>query len=91
MIVIDMDKPKNCAHCWHHYACPKYFHDKAMNDPFYKPKDCPIKCDIEDIKAEIMKYAEDEYIKENEAQGMMFCCDIIDKHMKGDTDGRTEN
>ena len=41
---------------------------------------------IEDIKAEIMKYVEDEYINENEAQGMMFCCDIIDKHTKGDTD-----
>ena len=96
MIVIDMDMPKCWDDCRFNNGCECCLIDAVCTDETAGengelPSFCPIKCDIEDIKSEIMKYVEDECINENEAQGMMFCCDIIDKHTKGDTDGRTEN
>lgn len=36
---------------------------------------------IEDYKHEITKYIEDVCINECQAQGMMFCIDILDKHI----------
>lgn len=38
---------------------------------------------IEDITDEIRKYLEDVCIKENEAEGIMFCLDVMDKHISG--------
>lgn len=36
---------------------------------------------LNDIEHEIRKYLEDECINENEANGIMFCLDIIDNHI----------
>ena len=36
---------------------------------------------IEDITHEIRKYLEDVCINENEAEGIMFCLDVMDKHI----------
>ena len=36
---------------------------------------------LDDIEHEIRKYLEDECINENEANGIMFCLDIIDNHI----------
>ena len=41
---------------------------------------------IEDIKHEIRKYLEDVCIYENEAEGIMFCLDVMDKHIVKDKD-----
>ena len=41
---------------------------------------------IEDIKHEIRKYLEDGCINENEAEGIMFCLDVMDKHIGKETD-----
>ena len=45
---------------------------------------------FEDIEHEIRKYLEDVCINENEAEGIMFCLDIIDNHMRGKAD-ETDN
>ena len=38
---------------------------------------------IEDITHEIRKYLEDVCINENEAEGIMFCLDVMDKYISG--------
>lgn len=49
MIVIDMDMPKYCGGCFYD-DCPSRVYEGGK-----RPKNCPIKCDIEDIKAEIIE------------------------------------
>ena len=48
-----------------------------------KPEWCPIKCDIEDIKAEI-----DSHCSENRDRndGLYIAMKIIDKHIKGESE-----
>ena len=43
----------------------------------------PLDSVIEDITHEIRKYLEDVCINENEAEGIMFCLDVMDKHISG--------
>ena len=80
MIVIDMDMPKNCMDC--PIKCIKFYpnDDKSC---------CPIKCDIEDIKAEIKdemddiacgimaKYSSDEAYY----NALGWALNVIDKHI----------
>lgn len=78
MIVIDMDMPKNCMDC--PIKCIKFYpnDDKSC---------CPIKCDIEDIEAEIAKCIHDKPYDELEQGvniGLEDAIDIIDKHTKGE-------
>lgn len=44
VIIEDKDVPKNCAHCWHSYACNYYKRDYLMLEKYadYKPDNCPI-------------------------------------------------
>lgn len=102
MIVIDMDMPKNCEYC--KALCSKNTESETvfycgLND---KPitncadflnaisKNCPIKCDIKDIKAEIEHWeAEPEAINTDPYQiGAIdmkkYVLRVIDKHTKGD-------
>ena len=53
MIVIDMDIPKSCSECPLINICPR-------NENIHST-DCLIRCDIEDIKAEIQEETECRY------------------------------
>lgn len=83
MIVIDMDMPKNCVEC----------HEKGIQELLEcrlifsgcancgRHPSCPIKCDIEDIKAEIkaLKSEAPRYVPNYVAYE--WCLEIIDKHI----------
>ena len=69
MIVIDMDMPKSCDECplfddrWDYPTCYVNQLSSGYNFPIRdKRMDfCPIKCDINDIKAEILEETECHY------------------------------
>ena len=88
MIVIDMDMPRSCIEC----GCSDRNGCQVTNAVLsYKemrgerPQNCPIKCDIEDIKEEI-----DGLLNDSDSalyqHGVLDALEIIDKHTKGDTD-----
>ena len=54
MIVIDMDMPKNCVKCELSKisVCPIFYRNAAESSKG-RLSDCPIKCDVADIKSEI--------------------------------------
>ena len=54
---------------------------KADTDTAYECGRASVLSVIEDIKHEITKYLEDVCINENEAEGIMFCLDVMDKHI----------
>lgn len=79
MIVIDMDMPQNCT------ECPVFDHITGW---CLISAVCPIKCDIEDIKAEIQAIeingqvdASTMFIRSGE-QIKNMALEIIDKHTK---------
>ena len=85
MIVIDIDMPNDCRECPmrqkgintpNHY-CMALLGRKLSNDIFNSKADfCPIKCDIEGIKAEILGLmSHDDYMVDG-----MNIIEIIDKH-----------
>ena len=89
MIVIDTDMPTKCMNCQllgrDAMYCQVYPRKdlnliKVANG---KPEWCPIKCDIEDIKAEI-----DSHCSENRDRndGLYIAMKIIDKHIKGESE-----
>ena len=90
MIVIDMDMPKNCLSCKYKYVCSVYENigvleqTKLKLDKQRHPK-CPIKCDIEDIKARA-----DGLLNDSDSalyqHGVLDVLEIIDKYTKGDND-----
>lgn len=96
MIVIDMDMSKNCRECAFFDGEDMCYADGtfALSQSAFKnrPKWCPIKCDIEDIKAEVKKAQEEVYDAPQDVyepdywmrEGMDYVLKIIDKHMKGD-------
>ena len=102
MIVIDIDMPNDCRECPmrqkgintpNHY-CMALLGKKLSNDIFNSKADfCPIKCDIEDIKAEItdeMNFCAktSKYTR----SGFDTALNIIDKHTSEDMrDGTDEN
>ena len=60
---------------------------KLINDIYNSKADfCPIKCDIEDIKAEISEYKDDKVIHAERNEMIDIVLEIISKHTKGDTD-----
>ncbi len=75
MIVIDMDMPKNCT------ECPIFDHITGWC--LISVEDCPIKCDIEDIKAEIKAemrdYDGDYDFSMGKRCGLRYANGIIDK------------
>ena len=80
MIVIDMDMPKNCTDCpclnsEYGYCQVDYKRMDRFNAT--KPKNCPIKCDIEQIRAEI---EQSRYGLVND--GLDLALKIIDKYTK---------
>lgn len=99
MIVIDNDMPTCCQECPmrqkgintpSHY-CMVGVGRKLINDIYNSKADfCPIKCDIEDIKAEIYKTLDERepvcIAQNNFEGGLMVALDIIDKHTKGDNE-----
>ena len=97
MIVIDMDMPKSCCECpmchpkgkdepWN-YACFQEMMDINLDEWDEKRHpNCPIKCDIEDIKAEIEEYKDDKVIHAERNEMIDIVLEIIDKHTKGDTE-----
>ena len=104
MIVIDNDMPTCCQECPmrqkgintpSHY-CMVGVGRKLINDIYNSKADfCPIKCDIEDIKAEINE-AYQQSVTSNlyYAEGLEKAFEIMDKHisgnMKGDTDANCD-
>ena len=80
MIVIDMDMPKSCEEC----PCFDNVYGECQIDPKNTigidvcdiSNKCPIKCDIEDIKAEILGLmSHDDYMVDG-----MNIIEIIDRH-----------
>jgi hypothetical protein len=79
MIVIDMDMPTSCRDCYMMCADIKRNHTE-------RPKDCPIKCDIEDIDREIRKSRRepvDDELDESVNYGLNKALEIIVKHIGG--------
>lgn len=87
MILIDIDMPKGCE------ECPCF--DNAYGECQIDAKNtigfvdleersakCPIKCDIEDIKAEIEQIAKEESDDIKWSRGLHYALQIIDKHAK---------
>ena len=97
-IVIDMDMPKNCRECPLRQRSEKYIGENycmgmlgkpIKSDIFTKRADfCPIKCDIEDIKQEIL----DKDLLKYERVGNIvdirktrdYILGVIDEHTKGE-------
>lgn len=84
MIVIDTDYiPRCCGDCYVGFTkqigCEK--HIGFENYVIERHPDCPIKCNIEDIKAEIRQNIGDNLYKND---GLYHALQIIDKHTKGD-------
>ena len=83
MIVIDSDYiPRCCGDCYVGFTkqigCEK--HIGFENYAIERHPDCPIKCDIEDIKAEILGLmSHDDYMVDG-----FNVLEIINKHTKGD-------
>lgn len=66
MIVIDMEMPKCWDDCRFNYGCECSLTDAVCSDETSGengeiPIFCPIKCDIDDIKAEILEETECHY------------------------------
>lgn len=95
MIVIDMDIPKDCAECpihvdaYNKVYCGITHKCAGMAVACYeRMKECPIKCNIEDIKQEIL----DKDLLKYERVGNIvdirktrdYILGVIDKHTKGD-------
>ena len=99
MIVIDMDMPESCCECpichpkgkdepWN-FVCFQEMMDINIDEWDEKRHpNCPIKCDIEDIKAEILfiidKCLPNCPIEEYEVKGLKEALNIINKHLEGD-------
>ena len=86
MIVIDMDMPTKCMNCQllggDRMYCQVYPRKDLVANS--KPDWCPIKCDIEDIKAEISNYKDDKIIHTERNEMIDIMLEIIDKHIGGD-------
>ena len=97
MIVIDNDYiPRCCGDCYVGFTkqigCEK--HIGFENYAIERHPDCPIKCNIEDIKAEIENDIRDVEVNTTEFgnasvrffnKGIRTALKIIDKHTKGGT------
>lgn len=92
MIVIDMDKPKNCFDCdysltdAHGAYCALADNEIKEGLDIYEGTNnrstiCPIKCDIEDIKQEIAEYKDDKVIHAERNEMIDIVLEIIDKHI----------
>lgn len=83
MVVIDMDMPKSCSKCElaNISSCPLFYRNAAEGIK-ERLKDCPIKCDIEDIRADI-QYEADNKATPRDMMGYYRCLQIIDKHISG--------
>ena len=88
MIVVDMNMPTDCVDC--PIDCFPYGAEDTDYSTTNRPNCCPIKCDIEDIRADIEETIE-SYVCDKEentmkAQGMLnamrMTFEIIDKHIK---------
>lgn len=74
MIVIDMDMPQSCRDCYMMCA------DIKRNNT-ERPQNCPIKCDIEDIKRDIEQTVDEEADDKKWSRGLNYALCIIDKHL----------
>lgn len=84
MIVIDMDMPTDCVDC--PIDCFPYGAEDTDYSTTNRPSCCPVKCDIEDIKAEIEQIEIDGQVDEHTmfirggAEVKNLVLEIIDKH-----------
>ena len=93
MVILDIDMPKSCFGCStkvnpEERRCNidgHIFEETFSVCTSRRDKDCPIKCDIEDIKAEIEHEADyqDAYVDADVAKGLYMAVEIIDKYTKG--------
>lgn len=91
MIVIDMDMPKSCATCKIMCKHKEKAGIRYSRGDFSIPNDCPIKCNIEDIKHDIENQLfVGRLINHYEFdEGLKWCLEIIDKHIKEISDADT--
>ena len=83
MIVIDMDMTKSCGECKCSGTgiCREWMKMSGYDMGNKRSLKCPIKCNIDDIKAEIRKlewYGDDAFW-----DGVNAVSDIIDKYISG--------
>ena len=89
MIVIDKDMPKNCVECEIECKHKVTAHIRYSREQFSIPQDCPIKCDIEDIKKDIKQEIVDIVCEESSegepkwCAGLGYSLKIIDKYIRG--------
>ena len=96
MIVIDMDMPECWDDCRFNNGCECCLIDAVCTDETAGengelPSFCPIKCDIEDIKHDIENQLfVGRLINHYEFdEGLKWCLEIIDKHIKEISDADT--
>lgn len=96
MIIIDTKKPDNCAECpFHKEGIAKTICSLTDNGVgvavscYERMKDCPIKCEFEDIRAEINNSESDAFIEDeygnivDSAISFKKIMSIINKHIGG--------
>ena len=92
MIVIDMDMPKSCATCKIMCKHKEKAGIRYSRGDFSIPNSCPIKCDIEDIKADITEFmnsipklcdCKEGWHNAGQRIGLEQACEIIDRHISG--------
>lgn len=92
MIVIDMEMPKCWDDCRFNYGCECSLTDTVCSDETSGengeiPIFCPIKCNIDDIKAEIQQVVEEEADDKRWSRGLHYALKIIDKYISGKEQG----
>lgn len=95
MIILDIDMPKNCMECplfddrWDYPTCYANQNSSGYTFPITEKRMsfCPIKCDVEDIKQEILGLmSHDDYMVDG-----FNVLEIIDNQIKGNTNARSSN
>ena len=95
MVILDIDMPKNCMECplfddrWDYPTCYANQNSSGYTFPITEKRMsfCPIKCDVEDIKQEILGLmSHDDYMVDG-----FNVLEIIDNQIKGNTNARSSN
>ena len=63
VLITNKDKPKDCAHCWHHFECDKYDDYLAGTVEGFIDDECPIKAANTSGAAGVESHSEEEIYK----------------------------
>ena len=85
-LIIDMKMPKNCNECNFSYCGQCQVNNEWICDyeTNIRPNQCPIVCDIQEIRDEIEQTANEyeKYRAYSNARGLRVALDIIDNYTK---------